>query len=47
MAASSLVPASPVSQIYRIVQLSSTIIIPPALQDSYNGRQTEEMEADI
>jgi hypothetical protein len=47
MAASSLVPASPVSQICRIVQLSSTIIIPAALQGSYNRRQTEEMEADI
>jgi hypothetical protein len=46
MAASSLVSASPVSKICRIVQLSSTIIIPAALQGSYNGRQTEEMEAD-
>ena len=47
MAASSLVLASPVCQICRIVQLSSTIIIPAALQGSYNRRQTEEMEADI
>jgi hypothetical protein len=46
VAASSLVPASPVSQICRIVQRSSTIIIPAALQGSYNRRQTEEVDPD-
>jgi hypothetical protein len=45
--AASLIPATPVSKICRIVLRFSTIIIEPCAAGLYNRRQTEEMEADI